>query len=241
VEPGWNLIAEADVVLAVGTEMADTDFWRERLPLNGELLRVDIDPRKFNDFYPCAVALHGDAQQTLAAVLERLPPDVRDAGAAIAKWRHCEAIQAGHGPLQAIHQAILERIAAELPDNAFISTDMTQLAYTGNYLRQPGAAQLAAPDRLRHPGLRPAGRHRRQVRCTATPGPGAGGRWRFPLHRAGTGHGGRGAGQPAGGAAVEQRRPGADPRRHARPGYRAHRRAAAQPGFRRAGRASAAP
>jgi 5-guanidino-2-oxopentanoate decarboxylase len=134
VEPGWNLIAEADVVLAVGTEMADTDFWRERLPLNAELLRVDIDPRKFNDFYPCAVALHGDAQQTLAAVLERLSPDVRDAGAAIAKVAALrEAIQAGHGPLQSIHQAILQRIAAELPANAFISTDMTQLAYTGNY------------------------------------------------------------------------------------------------------------
>jgi 5-guanidino-2-oxopentanoate decarboxylase len=134
VEPGWNLIAEADVVLAVGTEMADTDFWRERLPLNAELLRVDIDPRKFNDFYPCAVALHGDAQQTLAAVLERLSPDVRDAGAAIAKVAALrEAIHAGHGPLQSIHQAILQRIAAELPANAFISTDMTQLAYTGNY------------------------------------------------------------------------------------------------------------
>ncbi len=52
VEPGWQLISQADVVLAVGAEMADTDFWRERLPISGELLRVDIDPRKFNDFYP---------------------------------------------------------------------------------------------------------------------------------------------------------------------------------------------
>jgi 5-guanidino-2-oxopentanoate decarboxylase len=42
-------------------------------------------------------------------------------------------VQNSHGPLQSIHQAILERIAAELPDDAFISTDMTQLAYTGNY------------------------------------------------------------------------------------------------------------
>ncbi|BCX68150.1 5-guanidino-2-oxopentanoate decarboxylase [Pseudomonas izuensis] len=134
VEPGWELIAEADVILAVGTEMADTDFWRERLPLTGEVLRVDIDPRKFNDFYPCAVALHGDAQQTLTAVLERLPTDVRNADVAIAKVAALrEAIQAGHGPLQSIHQAILQRIAAELPANAFISTDMTQLAYTGNY------------------------------------------------------------------------------------------------------------
>jgi 5-guanidino-2-oxopentanoate decarboxylase len=134
VEPGWNLIAEADVVLAVGTEMADTDYWRERLPLNAELLRVDIDPRKFNDFYPCAVALHGDAQQTLSALLERLPSEERDASAAIASVAALrEAVKASHGPLQSIHQSILDRIAAELPDNAFISTDMTQLAYTGNY------------------------------------------------------------------------------------------------------------
>ncbi len=135
VEAGWELIAEADVVLAVGTEMADTDFWRERLPLNGELLRVDIDPRKFNDFYPCAVALHGDARQTVAALLEQLPDSVRDAtqaSAAVARLR--SAVQASHGPLQSIHQSILARIAAELPDNAFISTDMTQLAYTGNYV-----------------------------------------------------------------------------------------------------------
>ncbi|MNE31117.1 putative 2-ketoarginine decarboxylase AruI [compost metagenome] len=134
-EPGWQLIAEADVILAVGTEMADTDFWRERLQLNGELLRVDIDPRKFNDFYPCAVALQGDARQTVAALLERLPQTSRDAGAAmdaVASLR--QAVKASHGPLQAIHQAILDRVAAELPANAFISTDMTQLAYTGNYV-----------------------------------------------------------------------------------------------------------
>jgi 5-guanidino-2-oxopentanoate decarboxylase len=135
VEPGWQLIEQADVVLAVGSEMADTDFWRERLPLTGELLRVDIDPRKFNDFYPCAVALKGDARQTLEALLARLPQQVRDpalAVQAVAALR--AAVEDGQGPLQRIHQAILARIAAVLPDNAFISTDMTQLAYSGNYL-----------------------------------------------------------------------------------------------------------
>ncbi|MGB8972834.1 MAG: thiamine pyrophosphate-dependent enzyme, partial [Pseudomonas capeferrum] len=134
VAPGWQLISEADVVLAVGTEMADTDFWRERLPVNGELLRVDIDPRKFNDFYPCAVALHGDARQTLDGLLASLPEgdrDPRQAIATVAALR--QAIRDGHAPLQAIHQAILDRIEAVLPDDAFISSDMTQLAYTGNY------------------------------------------------------------------------------------------------------------
>lgn len=134
VEPGWQLISQADVVLAVGTEMADTDFWRERLPIRGELLRVDIDPRKFNDFYPCAIALQGDARQTLDGLLEHLPALQRDpaqASAAVATLR--QAIRNGHAPLQATHQAILDRIAAVLPDDAFISSDMTQLAYTGNY------------------------------------------------------------------------------------------------------------
>jgi 5-guanidino-2-oxopentanoate decarboxylase len=134
-EPGWQLIAEADVVLAIGTEMADTDYWRERLPLNAELLRIDIDPRKFNDFYPCAIALLGDAQQTAAALLQRLPAEIRDASAATASVATLrEAVTASQGALQSIHQAIFQRIAAELPANAFISTDMTQLAYTGNYL-----------------------------------------------------------------------------------------------------------
>lgn len=134
VAPGWEMIAEADLVLAVGTEMADTDFWRERLPLSGELIRVDIDPRKFNDFYPSAVALRGDARQTLEALLVRLPQEARDSAPAAARVARLRAeIRAAHAPLQALHQAILDRIAAALPADAFVSTDMTQLAYTGNY------------------------------------------------------------------------------------------------------------
>jgi 5-guanidino-2-oxopentanoate decarboxylase len=134
VAPGWEMIEQADLVLAVGTEMADTDFWRERLPLSGELIRIDIDPRKFNDFYPCAVALKGDARATLDALLQRLPEQGRSTAQAVAQVAQLrESIREGHGPLQAIHQAILDRIAAALPADAFISTDMTQLAYTGNY------------------------------------------------------------------------------------------------------------
>ncbi|KOY00739.1 5-guanidino-2-oxopentanoate decarboxylase [Pseudomonas nunensis] len=134
VQPGWDLIAQADVVLAVGTEMADTDYWRERLPLSGDVIRVDIDPRKFNDFYPCAVALHGDARQTLGALLARLPDETRDpreSATAVATLK--AAIRSGHCELQSIHQQILDRIAAAMPADTVISTDMTQLAYTGNY------------------------------------------------------------------------------------------------------------
>nr|WP_327213322.1 thiamine pyrophosphate-binding protein [Pseudomonas aeruginosa] len=97
-------------------------------------IRVDIDSAQVQRFYPSAVALRGDARQTLEALLVRLPQEARDAAPAAARVARLRAeIRAAHAPLQALHQAILDRIAAALPADAFVSTDMTQLAYTGNY------------------------------------------------------------------------------------------------------------
>ena len=149
IAPGWELISQADVVLAVGTEMADTDFWRERLPITGELLRVDIDSRKFNDFYPCTVALRGDAQQTLAALNELLldsNADQQSAQQAVSAIR--TAVRAQHEPLQRVHQAILDVVDQVMPANTVISADMTQLGYTGNY---------ALPSRAVRSWLHPTG------------------------------------------------------------------------------------
>ncbi|MGZ2838981.1 decarboxylase, partial [Pseudomonas aeruginosa] len=62
------------------------------------------------------------------------PQEARAAAPAAARGARLRAeIRAAHAPLQARHQAILARIAAALPADAFVSTDMTQLAYTGNY------------------------------------------------------------------------------------------------------------
>lgn len=147
IQAGWDMVAEADVVLAIGTEMADTDWCRDRLPLTGEVIRVDIDSRKFNDFYPSAVALLGDAKATAEALLAALPPIVRDASSATNRvaqlWQQLEVELA---PLQRIHKGIIQRIVATVPDEAFITSDMTQLAYTANYLYPS-----KAPRRWLHP------------------------------------------------------------------------------------------
>ena len=47
--------AECDVVLAPGTELAETDSYIDRLPINGKLIRVDIDASKINDLYPADI------------------------------------------------------------------------------------------------------------------------------------------------------------------------------------------
>lgn len=134
VQPGWDLINQADVVLAVGTEMADTDFWRDRLPISGQLLRVDIDSRKLNDFYPCAVPLLGDAKKTVAALnLSVAGSQAQPQWAPQAVQQLQQQIRAQHAPLQHVHQRVLDVIAQVMPVNTVVSADMTQLGYTGNY------------------------------------------------------------------------------------------------------------
>ncbi len=136
VEPTWQYVADADVVLAVGTELAETDMWREKLPLTGKLIRIDIDPQKMNDLYLADIPIVADAASTLNAMGQlvediKIPTNssVRDEIATLRNIIHTEL-----EPLQQAHQQVLHVINKVLPSNAFISADMTQLAYTGNYL-----------------------------------------------------------------------------------------------------------
>lgn len=132
-EPAWDFVATADVVLAIGTELADTDMWRDKLPIRGKVIRVDIDPRKMNDLYPAAVAIVSDAQAAVDALLDKVAPAAtnRDVSAELNNLK--SAIAEAQPPLQQKHIAVLEVLRRRLPDNAFIATDMTQIAYTGNY------------------------------------------------------------------------------------------------------------
>ena len=59
--PARDYIGRADVVLAVGTELAETDSFVERLQIAGKLIRIDIDPSKINDLYPADVGIQADA------------------------------------------------------------------------------------------------------------------------------------------------------------------------------------
>ena len=62
-------LSTADVVLAVGTELAETDSFVEELNLPGALVRVDIDPRKLDDQYLPTVSILGDARVVLSSLV----------------------------------------------------------------------------------------------------------------------------------------------------------------------------
>ncbi|MBP2320098.1 thiamine pyrophosphate-dependent acetolactate synthase large subunit-like protein [Kibdelosporangium banguiense] len=64
-----EFVADCDVVLAVGTELAPSDLWNGPLTFNGELIRIDIDPVQIVTNALPDITLVGDAAQTLAALL----------------------------------------------------------------------------------------------------------------------------------------------------------------------------
>ncbi len=134
-QPVRDHLAESDVILALGTELAATDSFVEFLPINGRLIRVDIDPSKFNDAYPAHLCLLGDAGEAAAGLLVAVKektgkPVSRGGSAAVAKVRR-QVIE-GLGPVERQHKAVWDRLREVLPPEAVIMGDITQIVYTGS-------------------------------------------------------------------------------------------------------------
>ena len=146
-----TLIAEADCVLALGTELSETDSWCDHLALPEALIRVDIDAAKLSDQYAAEIAILADAAQTAGALLSALS-ETSEAAAGPAGGADRAALEAdlaerrsggarGLGPKARGHVAVLEAMRRVLPQTGLIATDMTQIAYTGNThypAEQPG-------------------------------------------------------------------------------------------------------
>jgi 5-guanidino-2-oxopentanoate decarboxylase len=128
-----ELVARADVVLAVGTELSETDFYSStRLEMTGRLIRIDIDATKLADHYAADVGIWGDACGSLDALLQGpVRPRWRSelGSAATHRARIEEQFNAGTRACA----RVLAAVRAAIPDDAAVFTDMTQAAYLGNY------------------------------------------------------------------------------------------------------------
>ncbi|MFI8961702.1 thiamine pyrophosphate-dependent enzyme [Streptomyces sp. NPDC053493] len=62
-------LADRDAVLAVGTELAESDVWGPLPALSGTLIRVDVDPAQMYAGIVADVPVVGDARTVLAALL----------------------------------------------------------------------------------------------------------------------------------------------------------------------------
>jgi thiamine pyrophosphate-dependent acetolactate synthase large subunit-like protein len=65
-------LARAEVVLAIGTELGEADSFIYDLPVNGKVIRIDIDPARFSDAFPASVAILGDSRSACEQLLGTL-------------------------------------------------------------------------------------------------------------------------------------------------------------------------
>jgi 5-guanidino-2-oxopentanoate decarboxylase len=141
-----ELVAAADVVVAAGTELSETDIYTTtRLPMKGRLVRIDVDEQKLRDHYAAPVTLQGDAAtglQLLAqGIVARADGATREAAPSRRGWRtaagdgaaHRAGIDAQLAATSAPALAALRAVRESLPADGVVFTDMTQIAYLGNY------------------------------------------------------------------------------------------------------------
>jgi 5-guanidino-2-oxopentanoate decarboxylase len=152
--PIQQLIADADAVLAVGTELGETDmYFTTKLPLGGVLVRIDVDAAKLSDQYAADVRIWSDARTALQAINHALTTRLQDAPTrsgwrtAIGGFAKIRAEIDGSLDSKARAQwSALRAIKAALPWDGVVFSDMTQIAYFGNY-----AYPVESPGQWFHP------------------------------------------------------------------------------------------
>jgi acetolactate synthase-1/2/3 large subunit len=130
-------IGEADLILALGTELGETEFWYgdEGLTLNGPVIRVDIDARQLHRNARPELPVVGDAGQ-FAVALTPLVNTVQD-GAAYARRLQAARLEEAD-PRYTRHLPLLDAIWQVLPD-AVVAADSTAASYGGNFMAEPPA------------------------------------------------------------------------------------------------------
>jgi acetolactate synthase I/II/III large subunit len=124
-----ELLADADVLLCVGTELGAETTRQYELRFSGRLIQIDAAPERIGATYP-ALAVVGDAAAALAALLPLVPEREADGEAErrVAELR--ARIGAGlDAQGRELERAILADIAAAAGPAAVIAWDMTIMGY----------------------------------------------------------------------------------------------------------------
>ncbi|SFH10285.1 5-guanidino-2-oxopentanoate decarboxylase [Pseudomonas sp. NFACC45] len=137
------LVAEADVVLAIGTELAETDYditFAGGFEIPGALLRIDIDPDQTVRNYPPHLALVADARSASQALLNGLKQQSltrRDSDWGQVRAARLRADLDRDWDVATRAQTLfIDTVLQALPDAVFVG-DSTQPVYTGNLTFNP--------------------------------------------------------------------------------------------------------
>ncbi len=130
-----ELLKSSDFLLAVGTEMAETDFWVSPIPLPERQVWINLDPDvpfKIVSDVEDSMTVVADAQplmlQISAAISDPSQEAMRLACERVKPYRdrHAENFT----PVQRKHWRVMTELRKHLQHDMIVTSDMTQLAYT---------------------------------------------------------------------------------------------------------------
>jgi 5-guanidino-2-oxopentanoate decarboxylase len=133
--PAKKLMIEADVMLAVGTEISETDLWEKSIELPGKIIRVDLDPENLARPHRSYVPILADAKLALEAIAKALPAleaGKRRKDNEIFVSSYLRREPEGDDELRSLLRKVLTAIRESLPADTIIASDMTQIAYAAN-------------------------------------------------------------------------------------------------------------
>ena len=187
--PVIEALQAADVVLAIGTELGETDtlLFGQALALAGKLIRIDIDAEQMTRNALAAVAICSDAGLAMRALHDALATPAR-----------APADGAGGAPARRGRRRPARGLPDARPHSRRRRRGAPRRDHRGGFhpaglRRQPrlrarrAAVVVQLLHRLRHARLRPAGGLRRQARPPRRSRRGADRRRRHPVHHRRTG------------------------------------------------------
>jgi acetolactate synthase-1/2/3 large subunit len=143
-----KLLAEADLVIAVGTRFQAHDTLNARLPIRGQLVHIDVDPSVIGRQYATAAAVVGDAKlalRELCSLVSDAPGDPEFAARARqARDKRTDQLRSRLAPG---HSSILRAIAERTPADATIVLDTTMSAFMWGHALIPAVS----PRRILYP------------------------------------------------------------------------------------------
>ena len=129
-------LADADVVLVVGSEVGMGDSFLPKLDITGDIIRIDIDPAELTSIYSAAVPIQADACAAMLALSSALAGRMPTAHRSQGEIRTRDILARSAAAMTDVekqHACVWKIVRSVLPQDAIVMGDASQIVYSGSF------------------------------------------------------------------------------------------------------------